>query len=93
MYLHDLHWRCCRSLLLQPCSSRLCCHHGCCGCGACGQSAAASPSKEPRSVISQLLQHRPLQAGRKERYMGTEYGGDAKQFLVDKTRLDVVVAR
>lgn len=33
------------------------------------------------------------QGGRKERYMGTEYGGDAKQFLVDKTRLDVVVAR
>ncbi|KAI7838893.1 hypothetical protein COHA_007358 [Chlorella ohadii] len=33
------------------------------------------------------------QGGRKERYLGTEFGGDAKNFLVEKTRLDVVVAR
>lgn len=33
-------------------------------------------------------------AGRKERYGGTEYGGDdEQQFLVDKTRVDIVVAR
>jgi hypothetical protein len=35
----------------------------------------------------------PPHAGRKERYGGTEFGGSADQFLVEKTKLDVVIAR
>lgn len=34
-----------------------------------------------------------VQGGSKERYGGTEFGGSTDQFLVDKTRLDVVAAR
>ncbi|KFM25135.1 Nitrogen regulatory protein P-II-like protein [Auxenochlorella protothecoides] len=33
-----------------------------------------------------------VQGGHKERYAGTEYGGKTN-FLVDKTRLDIVVVR
>lgn len=35
----------------------------------------------------------PGHAGRKERYGGTEFGDSSDAFLVDKTRLDVVIAR
>ncbi|KAL4439703.1 hypothetical protein ABPG75_002704 [Micractinium tetrahymenae] len=34
-----------------------------------------------------------VQGGRKERYAGTEFGDSSDNFLVDKTRLDVVIAR
>lgn len=34
-----------------------------------------------------------VQGGRKERYAGREFGQGSEQFLVDKTRMDVVVAR
>ncbi|KAL4853204.1 Nitrogen regulatory protein P-II [Chlorella vulgaris] len=34
-----------------------------------------------------------VQGGRRERYGGTEFGGSSDRYLVDKTRMDIVIAR
>lgn len=46
-----------------------------------------------RGMTVQDVRGAGMQGGRKERYGGTEFGGSSDAFLVDKTRLDVVIAR
>ncbi|PSC67205.1 Nitrogen regulatory P-II [Micractinium conductrix] len=48
-----------------------------------------------RGLTVSSVQGAGVQGGRKERYGGTEFGDSSasEQFLVDKTRMDIVVAR